>query len=132
MSKVWKWILGIVILLMIVAAVVGVIYVLRTHPAVAFAPRNVPFRPNAPSGYGPIMHHRGFGFPFFGGFRLLGRLVELFIFAGSLYFAYWLGKRNARITLDPSPGSGQRPKPAAPMNESDSTPKRGRKVAKSE
>ena len=131
MNKVWKWILGIVIVLVVMAAVAGVIYLWQTHPAMAFAPRNVPFGPNHPGwngprrfadGYGPMMRHRGFGFPFLGGFILLGGLVKLAIFGALLYFAYWLGKRNARITLDP--------KPAAPVNQPDSTPKRGRKIAK--
>ncbi len=140
MSKVWKWILGILIALVIVAAVAGVIFMARSHMAFAFAQRgNAPFsqeaRPgwnnqNMPYGgygfrsgpgfgdrgweHGPMMMHRGFGFgfPFFGGFMLIGGLFKLAIFIGLLYFAYWLGKRNARITLDPKPAPASNEPPA--------------------
>jgi hypothetical protein len=101
------------------------------HPAMmtfnpALRPHDMPFGPQGPrvfqGGRGPMMVGRHF-FPFFGGFMLIGGLVKLVFFGALLYFAYWLGKRNARITLDP--------KPAAPSSGSDSTPKSGRKVAKS-
>lgn len=58
MNKVWKWILGIVIVLVIVGAIVGVVFLVRTHPLFAFGPRfanrfNAPNGqaiPNAPNG----------------------------------------------------------------------------------
>jgi hypothetical protein len=63
------------------------------------------------------------GFGHFGPLVFLGGLVRLAFFGALLYGAYWLGKRNARVTLDPAP--------VAPPVEPDATPKRGRKVAKS-
>lgn len=85
MSKVWKWILGIFIVLVIVGAIVGVVLLVRTHPLFAFGPRyanrfnqpngqtvpnapngqNTPANPNTPQGtrpgygFGPGM--RGYG-----------------------------------------------------------------------
>ncbi len=80
MSKVWKWILGIVIALVVIAAiVVGVVFVMRANPMFAFGPRyanrfntpngqtvpnapnsqTTPTNPNAPRGTRP-----GFGFGF--------------------------------------------------------------------
>ena len=134
MNKVWKWILGIVVVLVVIAALGGLVYVWLTHPAVmTFNPRNAPFGPRGmlfgpqgphmfQGGRGPMMYGRHF-FPFFGAFMLIGGLIKLAFFGALLYFAYWLGRRNARIALDP--------KPAAPSSKSDSTPKPARKVAKS-
>ncbi len=78
MSRVWKWILGIVIALVVIAAIVaGVVFVLRTNPTFAFGPRfvsrfNAPNGqtvPNAPNGQtmpanpnGPRGTRPGFGF----------------------------------------------------------------------
>ncbi len=77
MSKVWKWILGIVIVLVIVGAIVGVVFLVQTHPLFAFGPRyanrfNAPNGqtvPNAPNGQttpanpnGPRGTRPGFGF----------------------------------------------------------------------
>jgi hypothetical protein len=41
--------------------------------------------------------------PFGGGFALFGGLVRLAFFGLVLYGVYWLGRRNARIALDPKP-----------------------------
>ena len=151
MKTLWKWIIGIVIVLVVVGAIAGVVLLVRTHPLMAFGPRfgyrfnppngqnlpNAPVNPDAPRGYGwtwrgpmdgnhggrlPIFGHRGFGFfpffPFFGGFFLFGGLIKLVIFGLLLYGAYRLGKRNARLVMDP--------KPAAPAP----APAGGRRVAK--
>lgn len=85
MSKVWKWILGIVIVLVVLGAAAGVFLLVRSHPMLTFGPRygfrsnvpngqNVPSapnqpttpngqgapnRPNTPGWYGPGM--RGYG-----------------------------------------------------------------------
>lgn len=93
MKKVWKWIIGIVILLVVVAAIVGVVFLVRNNPNIfAFRFGAMPFRPgfsqpnlpnggNVPNGprgfvpgpngqmprgygwYGPMM--RGHGFSYF-------------------------------------------------------------------
>jgi hypothetical protein len=140
MGKVWKWILGIVIVLVVVAALAGLFFLWRSHPAMVFMPRSTPFhgqgfRPgwSRPDGFaggpGPLPRHRFL--PFFGGLMLIAGLVKLAFFGALLYGAYWLGKRNARLTLDAAPGPRPPSRPAAPAVEPDSTPKRGRKVAKS-
>ncbi len=65
-------------------------------------------------------------FPF-GGFFLLGGLVKLVLFLGVIYGAYWLGRRNARIALDPKPA--ERVEPASQVVEPAPAPrKRARKV----
>jgi hypothetical protein len=156
MKTFWKWIIGILIALVVVGAIVGVFFLVRTHPLMAFGPRfgyrlhppsgqnlpNAPYNPNMPRGYGwtwrgpmagggrggrpPMFGHRGFGFfpffPFFGGFFLLGGLIKLVIFGLLLYGAYWLGRRSARVVVDP--------KRAAPAIQPHETPRRGRKVAR--
>lgn len=78
MNTVWKWILGIVIALVVIAAIVaGVVLVIRTNPALTFGPGfanrfNAPngqTAPNAPNGQtapnnpnGPRVTRPGFGF----------------------------------------------------------------------
>jgi len=72
--------------------------------------------------HGPMMHGRGFGH--WGGiFFLFGGLLKLALFSALLYGAYWLGKRNARVVLDPATS------PPAPAVEPEAPPKPGRKVA---
>src|SRR5258707_10740440 len=75
MKKIWKWILGIVIALVVIAAVAGVFLLARSHRMMSFMPRNSQFNqapnstavPNGPGGqtnpYGPYrpMMPRGFG-----------------------------------------------------------------------
>lgn len=65
--------------------------------------------------------HRGGGFEHRGSpLMLLGGLIHLALFFGLVYGAYWLGRRNARIVLDPEPGtptksaSASGPAPAKP------------------
>ena len=117
MSKTWKWILGIVLVLVVLGALGMAGFAWQTH--VGFVTTGVPFngREFVPQQRGndwqryPMMNNnqhyqmmsgRGFS-PFGGGFLLLGGLVKLAFFFGLLYFAYWLGRRNARIALDPKP-----------------------------
>jgi hypothetical protein len=133
MNKVWKWILGILLALVVVAALAGLVLLWMHHPALmAFGPRamhpgpsTVPFGSSGPrvfqGDHGPQMHGRHF-FPFFGGLLLLAGLVKLAFFGALLYGAYWLGRRNARLVMDPST-------PAAPAVKPDQAPKSGRKVA---
>ncbi len=79
MSKFWKWILGIVIVLVVVGAIVGVVFLVRNHPLFAFGPRyanrfNAPNGqtvPNAPNGQntpanpnGPRGMQPGYGYGF--------------------------------------------------------------------
>jgi len=119
MSKTWKWILGILLVLVIVGAFVAIGYAWQTHTFAMTSYRSMPFDRNwnGPMGRGnddwnhPMMGSRGdwqypmHGFTPFGGFFLLGGLAKLIIFFGLLYGAYWLGRRNARIALDPKPAA---------------------------
>lgn len=132
MSRTWKWILGIVIALVVIGTLAAAAYALHVRANAFTWDRSAPFARGwdgpAPRGVWrhPMMDGRdGWGFPMgrhrftpFGGFFLLGGLVKWILFFGLLYGAYWLGRRNARIVLDPSTGSGQRPAAAAPMDAS--------------
>lgn len=121
MSKTWKWILGIVLVLVLVGAMFAIGFMWQSHMSIGWG-RTMPFDQdwNSPMQRGqwnqrvpgdqwnhPMMNSRGFT-PF-GGFAMLGGLVRLVLFFGLLYGAYWLGRRNARIALDPT-------KPAAPVD----------------
>lgn len=127
MRKIWKWILGIVLVLVLVSAMFAIGYMWQTHMATG---RGMPFEQyqNSPMQRGgwnqqvpdnqrnhPMMNRRSFA-PF-GGFILLGGLMRLALFFGLLYGAYWLGRRNARIALDPAPAA-RVDAPAAPKAES--------------
>ncbi len=100
MKKIWKWILGIVVVLVIIAGVVGVAFLVRNNPNIfAFPSGTAPFhpgfnRPNAPNGgmpgggygwRGPMMRrpgfsHYGWGFGPFGMFMPFG--FSMFLLVG--------------------------------------------------
>jgi hypothetical protein len=115
MSKTWKWVIGITLVLVLVSAMFTIGYMWQTHMATGWA---MPFdrdwnspmqrdqwKQQNPSNQWnhPMMNTRSF-VPF-GGFILLGGLVKLALFFGLVYGAYWLGRRNARITIDPKPAA---------------------------
>lgn len=146
MSKVWKWILGIVLVLVLIGAVLAIGFMWKSHASVGWTrvmpfehERNLPVQrgqwnqrtPDNLRNY-PMMKTRNF-IPF-GGLALLGGLVKLVLFFGLLYFAYWLGRRNARIALDPATASRQNPQPVEPVDATaapEAKPTRAsRKVAK--
>ena len=158
MSKTWKWILGILLVVVIVGAFATMGYAWRTHSFAMASYRSMPFDRNwngPMMGRGndhwgqqqkwqrdngwqhPMMDSRSFS-PMSGGFFLVGGLVKLALFFGSLYGAYWLGRRNARIVLDPTPAatladvSAPEAESAVPSPEAEPvpvTPKRGKKIA---
>lgn len=115
MKNIWKWILGILAVLL-VAAIVGGMFLFHNRvmaggfgPGYAYQQQNGNVRPNMPgwnnsprgdgNGFrGPMMMKGGGrGFNRFGG----GGFFQLVVFGLLLYGAYWLGRRNARIALDP-------------------------------
>ncbi|MBI5933097.1 MAG: hypothetical protein HY867_05270 [Chloroflexi bacterium] len=126
MNKTLKWILGTLAILVLVGALFAVGFVWRSHMAGGWDEvrsfdgqwthpmmRNDWESPMQRGGWDgprqrgdwnyPMMASRRFS-PF-GGFFLFGGLVKFVLFAGLIYGAYWLGRRNARITLDPKPGA---------------------------
>mgnify|MGYP001559081069 CR=1 FL=1 len=153
MSKTWKWIFGIVLVLVLVGAMFAIGYTWQTHMAGGWdgtrtfdrefqhpmmrgddgwtnQPRmwerndgwSHPMTP-APSACAGVYER---GFTPHGGFFLLGGLVKLALFFGLIYGAYWLGRRNARITLDPAPAA---PVDASATPAADPAPrKRAKKV----
>jgi hypothetical protein len=155
MSKTWKWILGILLVLLVVGAFFAVGFAWRTHTTVFAQARVMPLDRNwngpmmgrdndkwthpqiwqRDNGWQhPMMNSRGMG----GGFFMLGGLAKLALFFGLLYGAYWLGRRNARITLDPAPAatladvSAPEAESASPSPEAEPvpvSPKRGKKIA---
>ena len=135
MKTYWKWILGILIALAVIVAIpLGMHYLINNGYIAAPAmytwhhgPTGSAFdKPNGFDGWDGTRgfdgqrgwNHHGRGFGFFGPFVFFGGLLKLAIFGGLLYGAYWLGRRNARIALDPAPAA---PVPA---------PKRGGRAAK--
>lgn len=133
MSKTWKWILGIVLLLVLVGAMFAIGFMWQTHRATGWAMPldrewNGPMMGRGDDGWTnqprmwerndgwshPMMYVRGFE-PH-GGFFMLGGLLKPILFFGLLYGAYWLGRRNARIALDPAPAA-RVDAPAAPEAE---------------
>jgi len=99
MKRVWKWVIGIVIVLVVVAAVVGGVFLLShrlasiggiarlTRPGVQVpGPQNV--QPGSPRQYpgmrpfgnygfgGPGMYMRGRGMMGFGGFNIVGGIIR--------------------------------------------------------
>jgi hypothetical protein len=137
MKNIWKWILGILIFLAILAVPIVFHYTVGPRFAFGFDGRF----PMMGDGGWSEMHrgwegthgfNRGFGmhsFGFFGPFMFLGGLAKLVLFGALLYGAYWLGRRNARLALDPAPGG---PAVAPDEPEPAQVPKRGRKSAKGE
>jgi hypothetical protein len=123
MSKTWKWILGIVLVMVLVGAMFAIGFMWQTHRAGGWVmpfdyAQDEPFEQNWNSPMQrdnwnqrvpgdqwnhPMMNTRGFT-PF-GGFFMLGGLARLVLFFGLLYGAYWLGRRNARIAIDPKPAA---------------------------
>jgi len=114
MKNIWKWILGVLLVLVVVAALAAAAFAWRTHMGVAFINGGAPFargwdtgpmmRGNDGWNAGPMMGGRG-GFGFLGPIVFIGGLLKLVFFAALLYGAYWLGKRNARVVLGPRPAA---------------------------
>jgi len=122
MKNIWKWILGIVIALVIVAGLVGLGFVMYTHSMAAVTLQRV--APNSQTWNGPLnrvpngqvaprtmpmMGNRGFGrgFGFFAPglmfVGLLGRLIPFALLILLLYAAYRLGKRNVPVSAGAAP-----------------------------
>jgi hypothetical protein len=135
MKKIWKWLLGILIVLVVVGLLAGAALMVRNRMGVVAANRAAPsadgwnnspmMRGNDGQNRGPMMRgNNGFngspmmggrgGFGFFGPIVFLGGLLKLAFFGAVIYGAYWLGKRNARIAIDPRPAA---PAPAPKENE---------------
>lgn len=144
MKNLWKWVLGIVLVLIVVGAVVVIAFVWRNHAISVSSFRAMPFErrwdnpmPRDFDGWrhNPMMRPRGDRFGLFGPFLFLGGLVKLAFFGALLYGAYWLGRRNARLVLSPStPPAGQQVSSAAPGTgvEPEATPQSEGKTEKSE
>ena len=143
MSKTWKWIIGIVIGLVVLAGVGFVAanyfgfghmaYFGRTayysHPMMD----NYGFRDRVPMGgyqnfRHPMMGGRGI-YPFFGGLFFLGGLLRLIFPLGVLalvgYFSYRAGKKAGMNAALPAPEPG----PVIDEESEEPKKKRGRKVA---
>ena len=109
MNRFWKWTLGILGIL-IVLAILAIPFAL--HHRFGFSAARSFDNWHGPMlrdhhgfslhrFHGPMMHGRGFG-RWGGIFFLFGGFLKLAFFGTLLYGAYWLGKRNARVVLDPA------------------------------
>jgi len=141
MSKTWKWILGILLGLVLIAVLFSIGFMWQSRYVTGW---NMPFErgwdsswnspmqrqwdPQVPGQWvHPMMMDRR-GFSPFGGFFLLGGLLKWVLFFGLLYGAYWLGRRNARLAIDPAPAAPSI-EPATPAVEPEPAPrKRAKKV----
>lgn len=140
MKNFWKWIIGIVVVLVIIGALVAIPLVMRSN-MLAFRLQN-----NLPQSrgfyYGPMMRgddgfgwmhpqmrgfNRGFGgrLGFFGfGFGLFGlafRLIPLVLLGLLLFGIYQLGKRSGQRSVMPpaAPAAAAPPQSEAPASEPD-------------
>lgn len=130
MKKIWKWILGILIVLVVVAGLAGLAFVMRNNmitanfrPGYGFQPRqngnaqprgwNEPMMRGGGWGYPMMGGERGFGrfggMPFGGGFLFGGlmQLIPLALLALVVYGAYRIGKSSmkpAAIAATSTPG----------------------------
>jgi uncharacterized membrane protein len=113
MKKVWKWILGIVIVVVIVAALAVLMFVLHNSFGGSIGFRNLPGHDwrapmmDADDGWRhPMMGYRSF-MPFGGGLMLFGmglvRLIPLVLLGLLVYGAYRYGmKRSSAATPPPA------------------------------
>lgn len=117
MKNIWKWLLGILAVLLVLGLVSAAAFMWSSH---SFAYTNMrtwdgPMQ-RSYDGWNNDWHDspmmgRGSFTPFFGPFLFLGGLAKLVFFGALLYGAYWLGRRNARVTLDAAPSSAPEPAP---------------------
>ncbi|MFZ5878146.1 MAG: hypothetical protein ACOY0R_02130 [Chloroflexota bacterium] len=111
MKNIWKWLFGILAVLLVLGLVSAALFMWRSH-SLAYADLRAWDGPmsRGNDGWrdGPMMGRGSFP-PFFGPFLFLGGLSKLVFFGALLYGAYWLGKRNARVVLDAAPSA---PEPA--------------------
>jgi len=119
MKNIWKWILGILAVVLVLGAVSFAAYLWTSHSGFMMARGWDGPMMRGNDGWnrgwhdGPMMMGRGGFSPFFGPFAVLGGLVKLAFFGALLYGAYWLGKRNARVVLDSPPAVPAEPAPQA-------------------
>jgi hypothetical protein len=136
MKKIWKWIIGILIVLVVVAGLVAVPLIMQRTMLARVTPKNLSAQrgwkgPNAPQldnqknepgldnrrGNPMLSGQRGWGgrmpFGMFGmGFMLIGMffrvMLPLVLFGLLLFGVYQLGKRSGtRSTLKPAPAATQ-------------------------
>lgn len=140
MKNIWKWIIGIVVVLVVFAGMVGLAFVMHNRMSINIAQRVAPnlqtwhgpmmdeFRSGERGG--PMMRHgktpmlggRVFGhapWPFAPGFMIfgaIGRLIPLAILILLVYVAYLLGKRATTApagtaAVVPAPAPTPEPEP---------------------
>ena len=134
MKTIWKWALGLLVLILIAGAFATLGFFWRTH-ALAADTTAAPFHHGWNGGpmmrgddfgwhSGPMMRG-GRGFVPFGGlffFRGLGWLLRLAFFGLILYGAYWLGRRNARVVVEPRSPAPVSPPASPPEPPADQAP----------
>ena len=134
MKTIWKWILGILIAVLVVGAFFAAGFLLMRAGRVerAYMGGGMPFHHGWNAGpmmrgddfgpqAGPMMRgERGFGRGFGGFFFLggIGWLLRLAFFGLLIYGAYWLGRRNARVVVDPRTPAPAVPAPEPPAEQS--------------
>lgn len=147
MRNLWKWIMGILLVL----AILAIPFVLHSafgyrlgfdfdggHGPMMRATRGWegPMPRDFEGGrHGPMMGFRGGRLGLFGPFLFLGGLVKLAFLGALLYGAYWLGRRNARVVFDSSTPPAGRQAPSATLGtvaEPEAAPQRERKTDESE
>ena len=110
MKAIWKWVIGIVVVLLVIAGLAAMAFFWRGGMG-GISYRGMPLERGWNSGpmmrgdeftwqHAPMMR-AGRGFGLFGGFFLLRGLLRWVLFGALLYGAYWLGRRNARVVVEP-------------------------------
>lgn len=126
MKTIWKWILGILLVVLVVGGLAAAAFMWRGRTAVV-SYRSMPFNRSWENGpmmrghefgrqTGPLMRG-GVGFrPLRGLFFLGSGLLCVLALGALLYGAYWLGRRNARMVIEPRSLSTPEPAPAPPAD----------------
>jgi hypothetical protein len=124
MKTIWKWILGILLVVLVVGGLAAAAFMWRGRTA-AVSYRSMPFNRGWENGpmmrghgfgrqSGPLMRpSRGFG-PIRGLFFLGSGLLCVLALGALLYGAYWLGRRNARLVIEPRSPATTEPAPVPP------------------
>jgi len=107
MKKVWKWILGIIIVLVVLAVLFALAFMFHNGFGRSISFRefpqsrvwNSPMMGGGDGWHRPGMGVRGF-MPFRMGFAFLGGLIPLALLGLLVYGAYRLGKKRANIAME--------------------------------
>lgn len=131
MKNIWKWILGVLVVLLVVSAIVAVPFILHNTFGADLAPGfdrqswRMPMHDFGGRGFDrfgpPMMGGRGYsGFsPLFAGFMLLGGLLRLLVPLGIVALIAWLAyQQGKKAAMKAHPAAAPAPASEPPAPES--------------